>query len=358
MVTLYVASTEAFSGKTSLCIGLFKHLRRDGFTLGYMKPLTTRIQHVDGQQVAQDAQFVHDALDLDETLEDIAPIALTSELIEDEIRSPKGRDHYRQQLVSAFQRVSAERDVVILEGVGRPLEGALLHLSGPEVVELLDAQVIVIALYEDTLSLDIAAGLPALYGDRLAGLIINAVPRRHMRFVQQIASSMLEARGFPVFAVLPKERLLSSISVSELIEELHGECLCCEDRTDELVEYLMVGAMTAGSALTYFRRQPNKAVITGGDRHDVQLAALETSTRCLILTGSYRPSDVVLSRACEVGVPIVVVESDTLTAVRVVEAIFGRTFLRQTRKSAHFSNILEERFDFPRFYAQLGLQPQ
>ena len=88
----------------------------------------------------------------------------------------------------------------------------------------------------------------------------------------------------------------------------------------------------------------------------MQLAALETSTRCLILTGGQHPSTVVLNRACEVGVPIVVVEPDTLSTVRTVEQIFGRTYLRQEKKSAHFGNILEERFDFERLYSILGLR--
>jgi len=118
----------------------------------------------------------------------------------------------------------------------------------------------------------------------------------------------------------------------------------------------MVGAMTASSAITYFRRRPNKAVITGGDRHDVQLAALETSTRCLILTGNQQPSAVVVERAKQVGVPIIVVEPDTLTTVQSLEQIFGKTSLHQSKKVARFFNILQERFDFTRFYDMIGIQ--
>jgi len=59
----------------------------------------------------------------------------------------------------------------------------------------------------------------------------------------------------------------------------------------------MVGAMNVDSALAHFRRQPNKAVITGGDRPDIQLAALETSTRCLILTGNLPPNPLIIGRA-------------------------------------------------------------
>jgi len=45
----------------------------------------------------------------------------------------------------------------------------------------------------------------------------------------------------------------------------------------------MVGAMGQEQALNFLEVKANKAVITGGDRADVQLAALETSTKCLIL---------------------------------------------------------------------------
>ena len=63
----------------------------------------------------------------------------------------------------------------------------------------------------------------------------------------------------------------------------------------------------------------------------------------------------VLRRAREVNVPIIVVEPDTLTTVRVVERIFGHTFVREPRKIARFSTILEERFNFGLFYSLLGI---
>lgn len=354
MITLYVTSTEEFAGKTSLAIGLGKHLQREGYIVGYMRALTTRVQQVEDRQVAQDAEFVRQELALVESPEDIVPIALTPSLVERAIQDPQGTD-FKAKLKAAYGRVSYGKDILILEGGGHFLEGALLGLSSAQIAELFDAHVLVVVKFNDTLSIDKAAGLPMIYGERLLGVVINAVPRAEMHFVRA-ARPVLEERNVAVLGTLPEERLLSSISVRELIDQLNAEVVCCAEQADGLVEYLMVGAMTAGSALTYFRRRPNKAVITGGDRHDVQLAALETSTRCLILTGQQYPSAVVLNRAQEVGVPIIVVEPDTLTTVRAIEQIFGRTFIRQPRKSAHFGNILEERFDFARLYKMLGLE--
>ena len=70
------------------------------------------------------------------------------------------------------------------------------------------------------------------------------------------------------------------------------------------MKILTVGAMTADAALSRFRRSSNKAVITGGDRTDIQLAALETSTTCLILTGNLRPSPLVIKQAEEFGIAV------------------------------------------------------
>jgi hypothetical protein len=124
---------------------------------------------------------------------------------------------------------------------------------------------------------------------------------------------------------------------------------------DELVEHLMVGAMSVESALSYFRRKPNKAVITGGDRPDIQLAALETSTKCVILTGNLHPSPIILGRAEEVGVPMVLVRQDTLTAVEVIERFFGKTRFHLEKKVRRFDEMLADRFDYERLYTVLGL---
>ncbi|OGO05693.1 MAG: hypothetical protein A2Y60_03680 [Chloroflexi bacterium RBG_13_54_9] len=115
----------------------------------------------------------------------------------------------------------------------------------------------------------------------------------------------------------------SLLSVGELAKHLEGEILNCPERSEELVENLMVGALSVDSGLDYFRRKTNKAVITRGDRPDIQMAALETSTKCLILTGNISPMPIVLHRATEKGIPIIVVKEDTVSTLRHIEEALG-----------------------------------
>jgi BioD-like phosphotransacetylase family protein len=354
MATLYITSTETFSGKSALCAGLAKRLLHDGFGIGYMKPVSTGLRLADGL-VDEDAEFFKQTFDLPDSLDDMVPIGIAPRTVEAILKGEDDTD-FVARLTSAYGRIAEGRDIVILEGGCNLREGYLIGLPTPLVGDLLAARELVVIKYNDDMQvLDDALTARVRLGKSLIGVVLNAIPRQRMPFVQEVVRPALVERDVPVLAVLPQERLLLSISVGELAGFLSGRILCGADKVDELVEHLMVGAMSVDSALTYFRRKPNKAVITGGDRPDIQLAALETSTKCLILTGNLQPSPIILGRAEEVGVPMILVRQDTLSAVEVIERFFGKTRFHLDKKIQRFEEMLEDRFDFERLYAELDL---
>lgn len=355
MTTLYVTSTETFSGKSALCVGLAKRLQRDGWSVGYMKPLSAGARLAAGL-VDEDAEFFKHTLGLPDAMDDMVPVGIAPAMLEHFLTGEEAID-FKARLRAAYERIAHGRDVVILEGGSSLREGYSIGLAPPLIAQWLNARALAVIRYDEDLQvLDDLLAAQAQLGTSFIGAVINSVPRQRMPFAQEVVKPALEARGVSVYAVLPQERLLLSISVGELNELLAGEMLCCADRADELVEHLMVGAMSVDSALTYFRRKPNKAVITGGDRPDIQLAALETSTKCLILTGNLQPSPIIVGRAAEVGVPMILVKQDTLTAVEVIERFFGKTRIHQSKKIERFQQMLEDRFDYQRLYAALSLK--
>ncbi len=122
---------------------------------------------------------------------------------------------------------------------------------------------------------------------------------------------------------MEEERKPAGISISELANCIQGEILNSPEKSGEIVENLMVGAMCVDPAPLYFNLKPAKAVITRGDRADIQLGALETSTKCLILTGGTKPLPDVMQRAEEEGVPILLVEKDTPATLSELERGLG-----------------------------------
>jgi BioD-like phosphotransacetylase family protein len=192
-------------------------------------------------------------------------------------------------------------------------------------------------------------------GDRLLGVLINGIEEPQLDFVRSRMAPFLEKRGIGVFATLAQDPQLAGVTVTDLHEHLGGQMIGNPTWGDKLVEHLLIGAMGADAALSHFRRRTNKAVFTGGDRVDLQLAALETSTSVLVLTGNIRPAATVIDRAEERQVPIILVTDDTLTTVERAEGIFGHIRFKQEAKIARFTTLLDESFDYARLYDQLGM---
>ena len=100
------------------------------------------------------------------------------------------------------------------------------------------------------------------------------------------------------------------------------------------------------------------AVVTGADRTDIQLAALEASTQCLILTGAGEPLPQIISRAEELDVPLLKVEHDTLATVEVIEKAFGHVRLHEAVKATYAFRLVEEHCRLDRLFEALQLPVQ
>lgn len=350
MIPIFIVSNRRYAGKTLLAIGLALKLMERGRSVGYIKPIGKTPVKLGGEIYDADALFIKEALSLSDPAGHISPVVLTYEMqnqLLDGSLSP-----VRKAVLDAFTSMK-NRDYVIVGGSGDLLEGAAFDSNALSLIEELEGYALMVETWRGDLSMDTFIGGKKLFGRRFAGGVINKVPGSALHHVKERARPFLEKRGVNIFGVFPNDNLLESITVRQLIEILHGTVLCCEDKLDEFVERFSIGAMDVDNALAHFRRIPNKAVITGAHRADIQLVAMETSTKCIILTGGLLTNDVVLGRAQAKGIPILSVPDDTFTTVDRIESIMGKTRIREQGKIERAREIVTGEFAMDRFLETL-----
>lgn len=354
MVRVLVCSSNAFAGKSLVCIALGLKLQEEGRNVGYFKPLGGLPTRIEGHIVDEDAAFIREVLQLQDSLPSVSPLVAA-----DLYRRAMREDVYAEvtaRISEAFARVSARREVMLVGGHGSvPVTGKAFALDARRIADLLDCQALLVGKYEAESSLDGVFASRDVLGERLRGVLLNDVPADQLPFVREEVMPFLEKAGIPIFGAFPHDPVLKSVSVGELAEHLRAEVLCCPEKREQLVEHFVVGAMNVESALRYFRRMPNKAVITGGDRSDIQLAALETSSRCVVLTGGLRPSSPVITRSQDLRIPLLLSRDDTLTVVDKIEWLLGRVRIRERAKIARAVELAKEHLDFAALWAALGL---
>jgi BioD-like phosphotransacetylase family protein len=325
--TTLITSLEASTGKTAITLALGRLARDDGEDVGYMKPKGTRLESNVGKTLDEDPMLARELLDLDAPMHELEPIVYSPTFVEQVVRGREDPDELRERVAEAFETLAEERDRMLVEGADRYTTGSIVDLADPAVADLLDASVVLVAPYERVGDLDDVVAAARAMDDRLAGVLFNAVPDAAYDGLETDAIPFLEGKGVPVLGALPREQSLAGVTVAEIADEL-GADLLTDGATEKYVERFSVGAMSAEEALRYFRRTKDAAVITGGDRSDIHTAALEApGIRCLILTGGHRPSGAVLGKAEEKGVPVLLVQGDTLTTVERAEDVVqgGRT---------------------------------
>jgi len=349
---LLVASTEPYSGKSAVVLGIALQLQAQGVDLAFGKPIANTLTSDTPNSPDPDLDFIVSTLALPSSRYYPPVVWLSPTYVEQALGSLEQIAHPSLQSFTLGQGES----LLLLEGPGSLTEGTLLNLPLTRMANLIDAAVLLVTRYDSLLLVDRLLAAKTELGDRLQGVIINAVPEAAATAAATGLKPFLEHHGIPVLALLPQSPIMRSITVGEIIDRLHAEVLCCPDRRDLIVESLTIGAMNVNSALRYFRQGVNMAVVTGGDRTDIQLAALETSTQCLVLTGQITPAASILERASDLEVPILAVDSDTLSTVERIDELFGHVGIHEPVKVRCIQELIADHFDLERLLQLLDLR--
>ncbi len=334
MVALYITSLENGIGKTAVCAGLGKRLLNEGRKIGFFKPIITGGKKTPAAGADSDAEFIKHLFSLDESVDLLCPTL-------------SGGSNITSSIKEAYGKVSQGKDVVMIEGLSEQ------HQASRDIVKVLNAKVLIIEGYSKELLKTIDSYKD--FKESLLGVVLNKVPKSRMEQARSEASAQLDKSRINILGVIPEDRTLFALTIGELAERIQGEILRGAEQSAELVENVMLGAMVVDPGPDYFGRKANKAVVLRSERPDMQMAAMETSTRCLVLTGDMPLKPLVLDRAEEKKVPIILAKGNVTSIVSNIEEAFGKIKFNQKNKLPKLTEIMEQHFAFPTVYKGLGL---
>ncbi len=320
MTVLLVASHGPGAGKTSIAAGLATLIQRGGSTVSVCKPLSPAgradpdavyfAQHFRGGVAVSSGD---DSASLDAAA--------------NAVRSLQGISQHT--LVEVANPVSGS-------GILSPIAAGL--------VERLSAKAIAVFGYDSTLSAASISDATASLGDALAAVIVNQTPRYRAAETNRLLAEA-SAAGVPAGAVIPEDRPLLSLTMSQLERELDGRWELAPPNADEWVDRFLIGGNIMDSGAGYFGRYSHQAVITRAERPDIQMASLTQDTRCLVLTGGARPTEYIRVEAAKRHVPVLLVDGGTVATADAVGHLLRAVVPHHIHKAERMADLLAERVD-------------
>jgi BioD-like phosphotransacetylase family protein len=153
---------------------------------------------------------------------------------------------------------------------------------------------------------------------KFKGVLFNNIDYEYIARIEELKDNHIKKYGIQIIGIIEKSLKLLSPRVSEILYAISGELINEKafSGLNNIVEKYLIGAMNLQAALKFLRQSEKTAFITGGDRTDLALAALNEKVSCLILTGFIQPDVSVITAANEKNIPIILSPTDTFTTMR------------------------------------------
>jgi BioD-like phosphotransacetylase family protein len=359
---VFVAATQQNDGKTTTALGLFAALKQRFGRIGFIKPVGQRFVEIDGKQIDEDTVLMEHTFGVQIPLEDMSPIAVEPNFTRKYI-DRSNSEHLVRRIQHSFDRASWEKEFTIIEGTGHAGVGSVFDLSNARVARLLHSKVVLVTRGGIGRAIDEVVLNKALFdreGVEMVGVILNKVLPGKYEQVEDFARRGLRRLGIELLGAIPDEPLLADASLGQISKQINGSFLSVKPALRLRVRRIVIGAMSSAHVMEYFA--PGTLVITPGDREDVILAALSTSSltessdKCLaglVLSGDLLPHQSVLDLIRASELPVMASPLDSYTVANSIYSMTVKTLPDDVEKISRIQALIDEHVDVDRLVEKL-----
>ncbi len=359
--TIFIAATEKRSGKSLVTIGLIRALQGIIPNVGYMKPIGQR--YADGHTIDEDAALIQSVFDLPDRLSDINPAPM------EEAQGDK--DKLFEKIFSAYGRLKADKDVVVIEGTDYTSALSALEFDiNAELANNLVAPVLLVANGAGKSAEEIVQSAAEVTGSfrdagcEFLGVIVNRFSPGQEEGDPGRLQRLLSQRQVPFFGAIPPNATLAGPRLREVAARLAASIVYKGDDMSKVVTDVKVLAMSPENALDYIKDRDGYLLITPGDRTDNILVAMDAQRSTtypkyagLVLTGGLIPGKNVRSLfkgMSDSDLTILSVPDDTYNTAVKVNQLSGEVTVEDREKIELTTQMVDRHVDIRRIYEALG----
>jgi len=322
----YLCSLRERAGKSFLSIGFIQKLQKEGKRFAYFKPIGCP-HGAYSSKADKDIEFILQTVYKNRSPYDlVCPVSIPDSYYIDLIDTSK-KAEYIEKIKSAYDKIVKDVDYVIIEGAPSIRKFVRVGIDDVSIAKALGITELIYVSPESSDNCIDNIFFTKNYFEfrnvKILGVIFNKIEFEYIARIRELQKDHIAKYNLPVLGIIERSIELFSPRVDEVMEAIGGEFIneLASTGLNNTVETIIIGAMNAQAALKYLRQVKKAAVITGGDRTDLALAALHEDVSVLILTGFIQPDAKVITVANEKSIPIILSPSDTYTTVRNLEKL-------------------------------------
>ena len=263
--SIYVAASSQHVGKTTSTLGIVHALRKQGYNVGYCKPVGQEFLELGNLRVDKDALLFSSVMDFELASEVHSPVIIGSGVTSAYLEDDSAFD-FKEDILRASSTLGQKHDLIVYEGTGHPGVGKVVDLSNADVARLLGAKIVMIVeggIGNTIDRLHLSLSLFQTQNIPILGVIINKVRKDKIDKVRKYVGRWLDRNNIPLLGVVPYDKSLSNPIMATIATAVSGEVLLNGDRLHNQVEDIIAGSLLENHV---FGESKNILVVTSARR--------------------------------------------------------------------------------------------
>jgi phosphate acetyltransferase len=327
---VFIATSEPYSGKSVIALGLVNMLLGKAKKVGYFKPII----NTDPKEKKDDhVAAVTEYFGLSESYEDTFVFTRAQAL---QMIQNKSQGEMIDAIISKFKKLEEYYDFTVVEGSDFIGEGIAFEFDAniSMAKNLGSPAIIVISGDNKTTAQVVTTAVAVLHNFQAREVQVLAVVANRVNVEQANDVKQLLTMQLPdgmIITVIPFEKGLNSPTMQEINERLGGKLLFGEDQLANQVDHFITGAMEVANFLNHLKE--NVLIVTPGDRGDIIISALQANLSTsypkisgIVLSAGFEPEESVmrLIQGSPSIMPIISVKTGTFETTSKIGSIKSR----------------------------------
>jgi phosphate acetyltransferase len=349
--SVFIATSEPYSGKSIVALGLINMLLGKAQKIGYFKPIINYDPR-DKKDPHIDTIVQHFGLQI--TYEDT--YAFTRRKAMRQIESDNEGEMINT-IITKYKKLEDAYDFIVIEGSDFVGEGTAFEFdTNVSIAKNLSAPAIIVVSGENKSTAQVVNSVLSVLHNfqsrevQVLAVIANKVKPDQLDDVHELLSTQLN--DTIILAVIPEDKGLLNPTMKEIYEQLGGKLIFGEEQLSNQVDNFVTGAMQVPNFLNHISE--NVLIVTPGDRGDIIICALQANLSSsypkvagIVLTAGSEPEEPIvrLIQGLQTVVPIVAVKTGTFKTTTQLGAIKSSITADNPKKIQTAINLFEKYVD-------------
>ena len=349
--TIFIATTEPYSGKSLVALGVLHMLLGKARKVAYFKPI---INEESADKKDSDIETVIQHFGVSTPYEDMYAFTRSQALQQ---MQNEGRGEIIDLIINKVKALEENNDFTVIEGSDFLGEGTAFEFeANVAIANNLSAPVIIVVSGQGKSTAQIVQNVQTVLSTFLShdvqvlAVVVNKVAKNMVDDVQSLLTGLMAKDT--LLCVIPKSKGLQSPTVKEIQEQIGGKILAGENLLTNQVDNFITGAMQLPNFLSHISE--NVLIVTPGDRGDIIIGAMQANLSAnypkvagIVLTGGIEPEPQImrLVEGSQAAVPLISVNTGTFRTTTNLGSIQSRLSADNPKKIQLAINSFEKYMD-------------